>query len=75
MAGFAESEIPFAQPFGWLDQLSGLLVRGLAPSSRKLRTALRMATIATIGVGLVASCHVNVAGTCGTNGVRCLATL
>jgi hypothetical protein len=75
MAGFADSELRLAQPFGWFDQLSAWPVRKLAPSSRKLRTALRMAMIATIGVGLVGSCQVDVAGTCGTNGVRCLATL
>src|SRR5271156_6009468 len=59
MAGFAEPEIRLAQPPGWFDQLVALLSRELAPSSRKLRTALRMTTIATIGAGLIASCHVN----------------
>jgi len=59
MAGFAKPEIRLAQPFGWYDQLAALLGRELAPSSRKLRTALRMTTIATLGAGLVASCHVN----------------
>jgi len=59
MAGFAESEVPLARPSAWFDQLSALLIGELAPSSRKLRTALRMTTIATIGAGLIASCHVN----------------
>ena len=59
MAGFAKPEIRLAQPLAWFDQLAALLSRELAPSSRKLRTALRMTTIATIGAGLVASCHVN----------------
>jgi hypothetical protein len=59
MAGFAEPEIRLAQPPGWFDQLVGLLTRELAPNSRKLRTALRMTTIATLGAGLIASCHVN----------------
>lgn len=36
-----------------------LLARELAPTPRKLRTALRITTIATVGTGLVASCHVN----------------
>jgi hypothetical protein len=35
-----------------------LLARELAPSSRKFRTAIRIATSATIGAGLIASCHV-----------------
>src|SRR5271167_2964242 len=59
MAGFAKPEIRLAQTPGWFDQLAGLLSRELAPSSRKLRTALRLATIGTVGAGLVASCHVN----------------
>jgi uncharacterized membrane protein YccC len=59
MAGFAQPEIRLAQPPGWFDQLAALIGRELAPSSRKLRTALRMTTIATIGAGLITSCHVN----------------
>ena len=59
MAGFAKPEIGLAQAYGWFDWLAALLTRELAPSSRKLRTALRLATIGTIGAGLVASCHVN----------------
>src|ERR1700687_983852 len=59
MAGFAKSEIRLAQPPGWFDQLAALLGRELAPSPRKLRTALRLATIGTIGAGLIASAHVN----------------
>ncbi len=59
MAGFAKPEIRFAQTPGWFDQLAGLLSRELAPSSRKLRTALRLATMGTIGAGVIASCHVN----------------
>jgi uncharacterized membrane protein YccC len=59
MAGFAKPELRLAQPPGWFDQLAGLLSRELAPSSRKLRTALRLATMGTIGAGLIASAHVN----------------
>jgi hypothetical protein len=64
MAGFAKPEIrlaqtPGTQTPGWFDQLAGLLSRELAPSSRKLRTALRLATMGTIGAGLIASAHVN----------------
>src|SRR3984957_10242428 len=59
MAGFFKSEIRVAQPPGWFDQLTALLGRELAPNSRKLRTALRLTTVATIGAGLIASCHVN----------------
>jgi uncharacterized membrane protein YccC len=59
MAGFAKPEIRLARPPDWFDQLEALLGRELAPSSRKLRTALRMTTIATLGAGLIVSCHVN----------------
>ena len=48
----------FPRPFGWLDRLEALLARELAPNSRKIRTACRMAAIGTIGGGLVAACHV-----------------
>jgi hypothetical protein len=34
------------------------LARALALTSRKIRTALRLATIGTIGAGLIVSCHV-----------------
>ena len=59
MAGFAKSEPRLAQPSAWFDRIAALLARELAPNSRKLRSTLRMTTIATIGAGLVASCHVN----------------
>ncbi len=59
MAGYAKPEVRLARPSGWFDQLGALLTRELAPSSRKIRTALRMTTIATLGAGLIASCHVN----------------
>src|SRR6266852_8576283 len=59
MAGLAKPELRLAQPSGRFDQLAALLTRELAPSSRKFRTALRLATIGTLGAGLIASCHVN----------------
>src|SRR5260370_27048823 len=59
MAGFANPELRLAQPSGWFDQLAALLARELAPNSRKFRTAIRLATLRTIGAGLIASCHVN----------------
>jgi hypothetical protein len=59
IAAFAKPGLRLAQPTGWFDQLAALLARELAPNSRKLRTALRMTTIGTLGAGLVASCHVN----------------
>ena len=59
MAGFATPSSASRSRPGWFDQLAALLARELAPSSRKLRTALRLTTIATLGAGLVASCHVN----------------
>ena len=60
MAGFATPELRLAPPpvDGSISSLR-LLTRELAPSSRKLRTALRMTMIATLGAGLITSCHVN----------------
>ena len=76
MAGFADSEFPLAQPFDWFDQLSAWLVRKLdCAELTKTPHCASHGHDCTIGVGLVASCHVNVARTCRTNGVRCLATL
>ena len=59
MADFAKLEIALVQPSGWFDQLAALLGRELAPSPRRLSNSLRLATIGTLGAGLVASCHVN----------------
>src|ERR1700683_5472326 len=59
IAGFARPGFRIPHPLGWLDRLGNLLARELAPSPRKLRTALRIATIGTIGAALIVSCHVN----------------
>ena len=59
MAGFIEQPFDIQRPFAWLDRLEALVARELAPSARKLRTALRIATIVTIAIGLDAICHVN----------------
>src|SRR5271155_5925997 len=59
MAGFIEQRFGIQRPLAWLDRLETLVARELAPSARKIRTALRIATIVTIAIGLDASCHVN----------------
>src|SRR5580700_4369196 len=59
MAGFAKPEHRVAPPSAWFEQIAALLGQELAPSSRKLRTAVRLATVGTIGAGLIASAHVN----------------
>ncbi len=59
MAGFIEQRFGIEGPFAWWDRLEALVARELAPSARKIRTALRIATIVTIAIGLDASCHVN----------------
>ena len=59
MAGFIEQPFDIQRPLRWLDRLEALVARELAPSARKLRTALRIATIVTIAIGLDAICHVN----------------
>jgi len=43
----------------WPRTLKALLIEELAPTSRRLWVSLRLTTIATIGVGLIAICHVN----------------
>src|SRR6266436_5365097 len=44
---------------GWLEGLKALLAEELAPGPRRFWTSLRLTLIATIGVGLIAICHVN----------------
>ena len=59
MVGVAKREPGTARPVGWVNQLETFLSRELAPTSRKLRSALRLSTIGTVGAGLIASCHIN----------------
>jgi hypothetical protein len=59
MASFVDGHDRAVGTAGWLDRLKTLLAQELAPSSRRLCTALRLTTIATIGAALVVSCHVN----------------
>lgn len=59
IATVARPGLRVPHPLRWLDRLNNLLVRELAPSPRKLRTALRIATVGTIGAALIVSCHVN----------------
>jgi Fusaric acid resistance protein family len=59
VAGFIEQQFGIQRPLAWLDRLETLVARELAPSTRKIRTALRVTTIVTIAIGLNASCHVN----------------
>ena len=57
MAGVAK-DLRIVQFANWFDQFGTFLASELAPTPRKLRTALRFTTVATIGTGLVAACHV-----------------
>jgi len=59
MAGSIDQQFGIHQPLGWWDRFATLVARELAPSARKFRTALRIAAIVTIAIGLDASCHVN----------------
>jgi len=59
VAGFIEQQFGIQRPLGRVDRLEALVARELAPSARKIRTALRISTIVTIAIGLDASCHVN----------------
>ena len=58
MSAFVKQELRTVATPGWFDQLAALLSRELTPTSRKLRTALRMSTIAAIGAGIITACHV-----------------
>src|SRR5579863_4158574 len=79
MAAFVEEHHRAAIATGWLDRLKTLLARELAPSPRRFWTSLRLTLIATIGAGLIVSCHVKqrtwdvhrlAAGGRGTDDVR-----
>ena len=59
MAGFVEQQVGIQRPLAWFDRLKALLAGELAPSPRRIRTALRVSMIVTIAIGLDASCHVN----------------
>ena len=59
MAGFIEQQVGIQPPPAWLDRLKALVARELAPSLRKIRSALRVSMIVTMAIGLDASCHVN----------------
>lgn len=59
MASIAKRELRTPRPFGWVNQLGTFLSRELAPTSRKLRSALRLTTIGTVGAGLIASSHIH----------------
>jgi uncharacterized membrane protein YccC len=59
VAGFIERQFGIQRPIAWLDRLEALVARELAPSGRKIGTALRISTIVTIAIGLDASLHIN----------------
>ncbi len=59
MAGFIDQPFGILRPLAWLDRLEALVAHELAPSARKIRTALRISIIVTIAIGLDAICHVN----------------
>jgi hypothetical protein len=59
MVSRAKGELGPGRAFGWVDQLGTLLSRELAPTSRKIRTALRLTTIGTVGAGVIAACHIH----------------
>jgi uncharacterized membrane protein YccC len=59
VAGFIEQGFSFHRPLASLDRLEALVAHELAPSARKIRSALRIATIVAIAIGLDTSCHVN----------------
>src|SRR6516225_7027646 len=50
---------PWRLPVTWPQSLKALLRAELAPTSRRYWVSLRLAGVATLGVGLVAICHVD----------------
>jgi len=58
MSAFVKDELRTSRAPGWFEELTAALAQELTPNRRKLRTALRFTTIATIGTGIVAACHV-----------------
>jgi uncharacterized membrane protein YccC len=59
VAGFIERPFGVQRPLAWLDRFEALVASELAPSARKIRTALRISMIVTLAIALDASCHVN----------------
>jgi uncharacterized membrane protein YccC len=59
VVGIAQTEPGAARPLGWVNQLQTFLSHELAPNSRKLRSALRLSTIGTVGAGVIAACHIH----------------
>jgi uncharacterized membrane protein YccC len=59
MATGVRSEIPSIPSRPWTATLAALLARELAPSPRKLVTALRMTCLATLGAAVVMICHIH----------------
>ena len=59
VAGFIEQPFGSRGPHAWLDRLEAVVADELAPSARKIGTALRISTIVTIAIGLDAGCHVD----------------
>jgi hypothetical protein len=59
MAAISYARVPLARSLAWLDWLGALLATELAPSPRRIRTTVRLATMATVGAAIMASCHVD----------------
>lgn len=59
MAAPIHERLPIAPALGWLDGLADVLRKELAPSRRRLVNTMRLATIGTVGAGIMAACHVD----------------
>jgi hypothetical protein len=51
--------LPFARASAWFHSVDDLLTKEFAPSRRRLINSLRLATIGTVGAGLMAAAHVD----------------
>src|SRR6516225_3656749 len=59
MAALVDQLSRISEAAAWPQRLKALLAEELAPSPRKFWTSLRLTAIATVGVGLIAICHVS----------------
>ncbi|HTY54048.1 MAG TPA: FUSC family protein [Candidatus Binataceae bacterium] len=59
MAAAVGARLRLSGAWAWLDWLSALITTELAPSRRRITNSVRLATIATVGAGIMAACHVD----------------
>jgi uncharacterized membrane protein YccC len=61
MATILHHHVPFARTSAWFRSFDELLKKEFSPSRRRLVNSVRLATIGTVGAGLMAALHVDTA--------------